>query len=129
MLRRSRCSRCFARRDNRRGRSDACVASTMGAVMTGIPSVFDLRTINGSNGFTISGSGYYELAGSSVASAGDINGDGFADVIVGAPGKALGWYTDYAAYVIFGRANEDTPGASRIATESLRPPEGFRIIL
>jgi hypothetical protein len=97
--------------------------------MAGIPSVLDLTTINGSNGFTISSSGYYELAGSSVASAGDINGDGFADVIVGAPGKALGWYTDYAAYVIFGHGHEDTPGASRISTDYLRPTEGFRIIL
>src|SRR5262245_9837310 len=67
-----------------------------GAVMLGIPSVLDLTTIDGSNGFTISGSAYYELAGSSVASAGDINGDGFADVIVGAPGQAVGWYADYA---------------------------------
>jgi len=97
--------------------------------MAGIPSVLDLKTINGSNGFTISGSGYYELAGSSVASAGDVNGDGFADVIVGAPGRSIGWYTDYAAYVVFGRGTEDTPGPSRIATEDLRPPAGFRIIM
>src|SRR5262245_12108118 len=98
--------------------------------MAGIPSVLDLRTIDGSYGFSISGSGYYELAGSSVASAGDLNGDGYADVIVGAPGKAVGWwYTDSAAYVIFGRGYEDTPGDSHIAAESLYPPEGFRIIL
>ena len=81
--------------------------------MPGIPSVLDLATVNGPNGFRIVGSGYYEFAGSSVASAGDINGDGHADVIVGAPGAALSLYTDYAAYVIFGRGIEDTPGGFR----------------
>jgi Ca2+-binding RTX toxin-like protein len=97
--------------------------------MAGIPSVLDLGTINGSNGFTISISGYLELAGSSVASAGDVNGDGFADVIVGAPGQALAAFTDYAAFVIFGSGYEDTPGASRIDTGSLNPSDGFRIKL
>src|SRR5262245_3082712 len=97
--------------------------------MTGIPSVLDLTTIDGENGFRIIGSGYYELAGSSVASAGDVNGDGHADVIVGAPGRALSLYTDYAAYVIFGRGIEDSPGDSVIETWSLGRSEGFRIIL
>src|SRR5262245_30941544 len=96
--------------------------------MAGIPSVLDLRTINESNGFSISGSGYYELAGSSVASAGDVNGDGFADVIVGAPGKPISFYTDYAAYVIFGRGYEDTPGDTHFSGGDLHPPDGFRII-
>jgi len=67
--------------------------------MAGIPSAFDLRTIDGLNGYSIRGSGYTELAGSSVASAGDVNGDGFADVIVGAPGVPLSVYggADYGA--------------------------------
>ena len=97
--------------------------------MAGIPFVIDLTTINASNGVRIVGSAYYEAAGSSVASAGDINGDGFADVIVGAPGKAVGWYTDYAAYVIFGRGIEDTPAESTIQTTSLTSSVGFRIVL
>src|SRR5262249_52367292 len=109
-------------------RRDACVAPTVEDFMAGIPSVLDLTTINGSNGFAISGSGYYELAGSSVTSAGDVNGDGLAGVIVGPPGAPVGWSRDYAAYVIFGRGQEDTPGASHILAEDLRPPEGFRII-
>lgn len=102
--------------------------------MPGIPFVIDLGyhdIINGINGFRIHGSAYYEIAGSSVASAGDVNGDGFADVIVGAPGvpvSPLGG-TDYGAYVIFGHGREDIPGASSIQTQDLRPTEGFRIVL
>jgi Ca2+-binding RTX toxin-like protein len=99
--------------------------------MAGIPFVLDLRTIDGLNGYSIRGSGYTELAGSSVASAGDVNGDGFADVIVGAPGVPLSVYggSDYGAYVIFGRGYEDVRGAPSIDTQYLRPVEGFRIVL
>jgi Ca2+-binding RTX toxin-like protein len=100
--------------------------------MAGIPFVLDLATINGLNGFEISGSGIYDQAGSSVASAGDVNGDGFADIIVGAPGvpfTAWGQTTDYAAYVVFGRGREDSPEPSYIQTQYLEPTEGFRIVL
>jgi FG-GAP repeat len=58
-------------------------------MMAGIPVVLDFSTVDGLNGYSIRGSGYLELAGSSVASTGDVNGDGFADVIVGSPGVPL----------------------------------------
>ena len=103
-----------------------------GGIMTGIPSVIDLADtdiINGISGFRVFGSSR-DNAGSSVASAGDVNGDGLADIIIGAPGEPLpSWNTDYAAYVIFGGAREDTLRASTIDTQSLHPTEGFRIIL
>jgi hypothetical protein len=87
--------------------------------MAGIPFVIDLATFNDWNGVRIIGSTYYETSGSSIASAGDINGDGFADVIVGAPGAALSLYTDHAATVVFGRGIEDTPADSVIDMGSL----------
>src|SRR5262249_36727975 len=43
-----------------------------------------LSTLDGSTGFKLSGEAMFDDSGLSVASAGDINGDGFADVIVGA---------------------------------------------
>src|SRR5882757_6312971 len=97
--------------------------------MAGIPFVLDLASLDGLNGFEIYGSGFLEHAGSSVASAGDVNGDGLADIIVGAPGVPLSYYgqTDYAAYVIFGSGAEDSPRASSIDTTDLAPAEGFRI--
>ena len=59
----------------------------------------------GSFGFVINGAAAGDNAGHSLAAAGDINGDGFADIIIGAP------FADPAAgsnagraYVVFGRA-------------------------
>src|SRR5690349_19457596 len=47
------------------------------------------------------------LMGASVASAGDVNGDGFDDVVVGAPGfdATGGLFDEGAAFVFLGSAN------------------------
>ena len=54
--------------------------------MSVFPANIDLSTLNGgiATGFKISGAAAYDATGRSVASAGDVNGDGFDDVIVGA---------------------------------------------
>ena len=49
-------------------------------------SVFPLSSLDGSNGFALSGVAALDLAGRSVSDAGDVNGDGFGDVIIGADG-------------------------------------------
>jgi hypothetical protein len=50
--------------------------------------------------------------GASVASAGDVNGDGFQDVVVGAPNRTVAGRTAAGgAYVIFGSANFKTQPA------------------
>jgi Ca2+-binding RTX toxin-like protein len=67
---------------------------------SGFASDFNLSTLNGTNGFRINGGAAYDISGYSVASAGDINGDGLADLLIGAP-HALNHYG--AAYVVFGR--------------------------
>ena len=67
----------------------------------------DLDDLDGTNGFSIEG-GYYYL-GASVGAAGDLNGDGFADVLLGEQGKE--GYSDKIyddiyegpAYVIYGK--------------------------
>jgi hypothetical protein len=63
-------------------------------------STFELTGLDGNNGFQINGEVTYDYAGRSVSSAGDVNGDGFDDVLVGADG-----FGDGAAYVIFGKAS------------------------
>ena len=50
------------------------------------PSTSNLSSLNGSNGFQISGEAANDRSGRSVASAGDVNGDGFDDLIIGACG-------------------------------------------
>ena len=42
--------------------------------------------LDGSDGFRIDGAAFGDRSGFSVAGAGDVNGDGFADLIVGAYG-------------------------------------------
>ncbi|MFO0452884.1 MAG: hypothetical protein ACK52I_30205, partial [Pseudomonadota bacterium] len=81
-------------------------------VQTGVQRLnapIDLTTIAaGTGGFVIHGQDAYDLSGWSVASAGDINGDGFADLIIGAPlGDAAGNAKGYAgdSYVVFGKAS------------------------
>jgi len=44
----------------------------------------NLTDLNGSNGFVINSIGLADDFGTSVSGAGDINGDGIADVVVGA---------------------------------------------
>jgi len=68
------------------------------------PSDVDLASL-GSSGFRIDGVATDDQTGTSVASAGDINGDGFADLIVGAPFADPSTRTDGGrSYVIYGRA-------------------------
>jgi hypothetical protein len=58
-----------------------------------------LSGLNGTNGFVINGVNEGDSLGGSVSAAGDINGDGISDVIVGAIN--VGNYTG-ASYVVFG---------------------------
>ena len=72
---------------------------------SGITSV-DLGAIAlGTGGFKIIGEASGDGAGGSVSSAGDVNGDGFDDLIVGAVSNAAGGTDAGAAYVVFGAAS------------------------
>lgn len=74
----------------------------------GFASAIDLAEVaSGIGGFVIRGEGIYDRAGGAVASAGDIDGDGFDDLIVGArqaDGSSNAKDLAGAAYVIFGKA-------------------------
>ncbi len=68
-------------------------------------TVIHLSSLDGTTGFTIQGDRGGDRAGSSVASAGDVNGDGFDDLIVGAQGvDPPDGSNSGAAYVVFGKA-------------------------
>lgn len=73
--------------------------------------------LDGTNGFRVDGAIPYERVGFSLSSAGDFNGDGFDDLLVGGPGdRANPWDYDTAtpagagqSYVIFGKASGFAP--------------------
>jgi len=56
----------------------------------------------GIGGFAINGINYQDYSGRSVSSAGDVNGDGFADLIIGAPGDDPHVSASGASFVVFG---------------------------
>ncbi|MGJ8687118.1 MAG: beta strand repeat-containing protein, partial [Spongiibacteraceae bacterium] len=62
----------------------------------------NLPPAGGTEGFVITGSGIEALAGFSVSGAGDVNGDGFADVLVGAPGFDGALPAPSNSYLIYG---------------------------
>ena len=47
-------------------------------------AAFNLSTLNGANGFKINGVAAEDYSGFSVSTAGDVNGDGFDDLLIGA---------------------------------------------
>ena len=66
----------------------------------------DLANLTPADGFRINGAAVGDKLGYSVSSAGDFNGDGFDDLIVGAPHADPNGNTDAgSAYVIFGKAS------------------------
>lgn len=75
------------------------------AVAQAFPAVIELAELDGSNGFVLIGETADDYSGRSVASAGDVNGDGIDDLIVGAPSAdANGNEWVGRSYVVFGSA-------------------------
>src|SRR4028119_1967683 len=70
---------------------------------SGFSAGLDLSALNGSNGFAINGIAADDLSGFSVSSAGDVNGDGFDDLIIGARYAGPNGITNAGqSYVVFG---------------------------
>ena len=88
---------------------DKHLAFAVGAVFAAssayaaFPSVLELSTLSGSNGVTFNGIDSADHAGRSVAAAGDINGDGLADLVIGAPDADPNANFSGECYVVFGK--------------------------
>ena len=80
--------------------------------------------MNGTNGFKLDGENNGDYSGCSVSAAGDINGDGYADLLIGAPWYPSDSYTG-RSYVVFGG-----PGVGKTGTvllSSLNGSNGFKL--
>jgi Ca2+-binding RTX toxin-like protein len=86
----------------------------------------DLTALTAAQGFIIQGDAPFDEAGWSVSSAGDVNGDGIEDVIVGAPLGSDGGDNAGEAYVIYG-VTGTTRGTVDLTGLAARPAEGFII--
>ena len=92
---------------------------------SGFPSSIDLSALNGSNGFVINGIDTGDLSGDSVSGAGDVNGDGIDDFIIGAPSADRNG-NNFAgeSYVVFGN---DSGFPSSLELSTLNGSNGFVI--
>ncbi len=73
----------------------------------GLPHPFNLSSLNGLNGFVLNGVATSDFSGISVSAAGDINGDGIDDLIIGAFAASPNGTNSGASYVVFGEAALD----------------------
>lgn len=62
----------------------------------------------GSGGFSIEGAGATESAGTGLAAAGDVDGDGLADILIGAPEADAAGEDAGRVYVVFGKADHES---------------------
>lgn len=91
-----------------------------GQIGVGGSGILNLQNLNGINGFAITGVTAGDESGYSVSNAGDVNGDGVSDLIIGAP-YASG--NAGVCYVVFGNSN--VGGSGTLALSSLNGSNGF----
>ena len=89
------------------------------------PPTLDLSSLDGTNGFRLNGVAAGDLSGLAVSSAGDVNGDGLADLLIGAAGAPNGERSG-ASYVVFGRDTAQS-GPFPASLESLEPQSHERL--
>ena len=100
--------------------------------MMGSRQVIDLASLAAGDGFIIQGDMPNDFAGWSVSGAGDVNGDGFADLIVGARYGDDGGTSAGEAYIVFGKQDDfgsppDSNGRRVVDLTDLAPADGFII--
>jgi Ca2+-binding RTX toxin-like protein len=72
---------------------------------SGFQANLNVSELNGANGFSIPGEATYDAAGGAVSAAGDFNGDGYDDLLIGAAGRDVTAFNGGGAYVVFGKSS------------------------
>ncbi len=94
-----------------------------GGVGIGADGVIEFSSLNVTTGFVLNGVGGFDYSGDSVSAAGDVNGDGVDDLIIGASGADPNGNRSGESYVVFGGASVGAGGA--IELSSLNGTNGF----
>ena len=102
--------------------TEQAVAITVTDVNELVPlSSLDLSSLDGTNGFILNGIDRIDQSGRSVSSAGDVNGDGYDDLIIGAPGGDPNGDSSGETYLVYGGASAPGTGGvldlSRLALD------------
>ncbi|MGD1917225.1 MAG: integrin alpha, partial [Phycisphaerales bacterium] len=112
----------------RRDAGETYVVFGRDAASGGFPSSIQLDDLDGTTGFRLDGVDAFDQSGSSVASAGDVNGDGVDDLIIGALFGDPGGRRDAGeTYVVFGRDAASGGFPSSIQLDDLDGTTGFRL--
>jgi len=100
------------------------------------PPEVSVETLDGTDGFTVNGITNFSFLGETVTGPGDINGDGLADVLIGAPGEDIFGENLGAVYSVFGRSiletdfvGEACPGPGTILIQGATPDAEIALII
>lgn len=85
------------------GGTDRGAAYVVFGKSSGAPNPLALNGLTGTDGFKVTGNFNGDMVGTSIHSAGDVNGDGHGDLIIGAPNATILGQVTGAAYVVFGK--------------------------
>src|SRR6056297_345204 len=107
------------------GKSNAGESYVVFGSPGGFSASLELAALDGSNGFRIDGIDDQDFSGSAVSGAGDVNGDGIDDIIVGAFGADPDGKSSVGeSYVVFGSSEGF---AASLDLSALDGSDGFRI--
>ena len=86
-----------------------------GSSNVGSSGTIELSDLDGNNGFVLHGIDQDDRSGKSVSNAGDINGDGIDDLIIGAPYAEANSERSGESYVVFGGSNIGSSGTFELS--------------
>ncbi|PUE06853.1 hypothetical protein B9Z51_13055 [Limnohabitans sp. T6-5] len=100
--------------------ADAGRAYVLFGSSTGLPTQVDMAALVAgtfTQGFLINGPSFNDQAGYGVSAAGDVNGDGLSDLLVGAPGSDPNSLTDSGSmYVVYGKTTSSAVNLSALTS-------------
>ena len=108
-----------------KGNNVGCTYVLFGGSNVGSSGLISLSKLNGTNGFKLDGENNNDQSGISADMAGDINGDGYDDIVIGANSYTTTNGHKGRAYLVFGGPTVGSNG--QIPLVSLNGANGFKL--